>query len=181
MTSQIKIGVSSCLMGNTVRYDGGHKHDRYLSDILGRFFQLIPVCPEVECGMPIPREAMRLEGDPANPRLVTIRNGIDMTGQMFDFCSKKVRDLESEDLCGFIFKKGSPSCGLSGVKVYNRKVPAWSGSGLFAAAMVHHFPLLPVEEEGRLDDPAIRENFIERVFTLRRWKDFLLGEPCLDR
>ena len=181
MTSQIKIGVSSCLMGNTVRYDGGHKHDRYLSHILGRFFQLVPVCPEVECGMPIPRDAMRLEGDPANPRLVTIRDCIDKTGQMLDFCSKKVRELESEDLCGFIFKKGSPSCGLYGVKVYNRKVQARRGSGLFAAAMVHHFPLLPVEEEGRLDDPAIRENFIEQVFTQRRWKDFLMGEPYLDR
>lgn len=181
MTSQIKIGVSSCLMGNTVRYDGGHKHNRYLSDILGRFFQLVPVCPEVECGMPIPRDAMRLEGDPANPRLITIRDCIDKTGQMLDFCSKKVRELESEDLCGFIFKKGSPSCGLFDVKIYNRKVPAGRGSGLFAAAMVHHFPLLPVEEEGQLDDPAIRENFIERVFTQRRWKDFMMAETYLDR
>lgn len=179
MTSQIRIGVSSCLLGEKVRYDGGHKHDRYLTDILGRFFRFVPVCPEVECGMPIPREAMRLEGDPAAPRLVTNRTRIDKTGQMLDFCRKKVVELEDEDLCGFIFKKGSPSSGLYRVKVYNQGVPAKSGSGLFAAAVVRHFPLLPVEEEGRLNDPHIRENFIERVFTLRRWKDFMGGEKSI--
>ncbi|RII27251.1 MAG: DUF1722 domain-containing protein [Geobacter sp.] len=175
MTSQIKIGVSSCLTGNNVRYDGRHKHNCYITDVLGRFFQLVPVCPEVGCGMPIPREAMCLAGDPAAPRLMTIRTRIDTTAQMLEFCNRKVGELESEGLCGFIFKKGSPSCGLSGVKVCNRGVPARRGSGLFAAAMVGHFPLLPVEEEGRLNDPAIRENFIERVFTQRRWMDFMLG------
>ncbi len=181
MDSSIKVGVSSCLLGEEVRYDGGHKHDRYITDILGRFFAFVPVCPEVGCGMPVPREAMRLEGDPAQPRLVTNKTRIDRTDQMLSFCASTVRALEGEELCGFIFKKGSPSSGLFRVKVYSDGMPARSGSGLFAAAVVRHFPRLPVEEEGRLHDPAIRENFIERVFCYRRWKDFLRDEPDLGR
>ncbi len=175
MTSAITIGVSSCLLGEHVRYDGGHKLDRYITDTLGRFFRFVPVCPEVGCGMPVPREAMHLEGDPAAPRLVTINSRIDKTEQMLAYCRQKVRELEREELCGFIFKKNSPSSGLFRVKVYNRGMPARSGRGLFAAAVVEHFPRLPVEEEGRLTDPMIRENFIERVFACRRWKDFLGG------
>jgi len=155
----------------------GHKLDRYITDTLGRCFSFVPVCPEVGCGMPIPREAMRLEGDPTNPRLVTSVTHIDKTGQMLTYCRTMVRELEAEDLCGFIFKKGSPSSGLYRVKVYTNGMPARSGSGLFAAAVVRHFPLLPVEEEGRLNDPDIRENFIERVFSYRRWKDLLLDTP----
>jgi len=176
----ISVGVSSCLLGEHVRYDGGHKHDRYITDTLGRFFCFLPICPEVGCGMPIPREAMRLEGDPDNPRLMTRQSRIDKTDQMLAFCADKLRELEGADLCGFIFKKGSPSSGLLRVKVYGPEgIPAKSGSGLFAAAVARHFPLLPMEEEGRLNDPAIRENFIERVFCCRRWKDFLLGSPGL--
>ena len=176
----IRVGVSSCLLGEPVRYDGGHKHDRYISDTLGRFFSFLPVCPEVGCGLPVPREAMRLEGDPANPRLMTRISRIDRTDQMLAYCSNKVRELESADLCGFIFKKDSPSSGLYRVKVYDGKgVPKKLASGLFAAAVARHFPLLPMEEEGRLNDPAIRENFIERVFCCRRWKDFLHTGPGL--
>jgi uncharacterized protein YbgA (DUF1722 family)/uncharacterized protein YbbK (DUF523 family) len=175
MTTPIKLGVSSCLLGEHVRYDGGHKHDRYITDTLGLYFSFVPVCPEVGCGMPIPRESMRLEGDPAKPRLVSSRTRLDKTEQMLAFCRTKVRELEIEDLRGFIFKKDSPSSGLYRVKVYTNGMPAKSGSGLFAAAVVSHFPLLPVEEEGRLNDPIIRENFIERVFGFSRWKDFLLN------
>ena len=181
MTKTIKLGVSSCLLGEPVRYDGGHKLDRYITDTLGRYFSFVPVCPEVGCGMPIPREAMRLEGDPATPRLVTNKTHIDKTEQMLAFCRSKVRELETEDLCGFIFKKDSPSSGLYRVKVYISGMPARSGSGLFASAVAKHFPLLPVEEEGRLNDPDIRENFIERVFGFRRWKDLLLDKPDLGR
>jgi len=177
MGNKISIGVSSCLLGEKVRYDGGHKHDRYITDTLGRFFRFVPVCPEVGCGLSIPREAMRLEGDPSSPRLVTNRTGIDLTERMLVFCRKKVLELEQEDLCGFIFKKDSPSSGLYRVKVYGGGVPARNGRGLFADALVKHFPLLPVEEEGRLYDMNLRENFIERVFAFRSWKDFLLG-PC---
>ncbi|WP_136523259.1 YbgA family protein [Geomonas ferrireducens] len=175
----IKIGVSSCLLGEKVRYDGGHKHDRYLTDVLGRFFAFVPVCPEVESGMSVPREAMRLEGDPEHPRLITHKTRIDKTGQMLAFCRDKVAALAREELCGFVFKKGSPSSGLFRVKVYRDGMPARSGSGLFAQAMVRRFPHLPMEEEGRLNDPVLRENFIERVFSCRRWKDFLAGNPDL--
>lgn len=177
MTSEIAVGVSACLLGEKVRYDGGHKHDSYITGTLAQFFRLVPVCPEVESGMPVPREAMRLEGDSESPRLVTIRTRMDKTEQMLRFCREKVRQLETEQLCGFIFKKNSPSSGLYRVKVYNSGKPVPSGSGLFAAAVVRHFPLLPVEEEGRLNDPLLRENFLERVFALHRWQLFLSDHP----
>jgi uncharacterized protein YbgA (DUF1722 family)/uncharacterized protein YbbK (DUF523 family) len=170
----IRLGVSSCLLGEQVRYDGGHKHDRYITDTLGRFFELVPVCPEKESGMSVPREAMRLMGDPSAPRLMTIRSGKDLTGQMQSFCDHKLAELTQNDLCGFIFKKNSPSSGLFRVKVYQERngVPFPNGRGLFAAAFCKQFPLLPVEEEGRLYDPVLRENFLERVFCCRRWKDY---------
>lgn len=177
----IKLGVSSCLLGVNVRYDGGHRLDLYITDTLGRYFTIVQVCPEVECGMPVPREAMRLEGDPASPRMVTIRSRIDKSEQMLAFCRTRVRELEGEDLCGFIFKKGSPSCGVSRVKVFGKGPAAVSGSGLFAAAMTGDFPLLPVVEEGQLNDPDIRGNFIERVFAFRRWKDLIQDRPDLGR
>lgn len=181
MTTEIRIGVSSCLLGEKVRYDGGHKHDRYITDVLGRFFTFVPVCPEVGCGMTTPREAMRLEGDPERPRLVTRKSREDKTEQMLAFSRAKVAELEREDLCGFIFKKGSPSSGLFRVKVYRDGMASKTGTGLFAAAVAAHFPHLPLEEEGRLNDPAIRENFIERVFSYRRWKDLLAQGPDLGR
>ena len=167
MESRIKIGVSACLLGKKVRYDGGHKLDRYITDTLGRFFTFVPVCPEVGCGLPVPRAAMRLEGAPLHPRLVTIRDGVDLTEQMLAWCRKTVVELEREELCGFIFKKGSPSCEPFRVEVYNHGMPAGSGRGLFAAAVAGHFPHLPVEEEGRLSDPEVRGNFIERVIACR--------------
>lgn len=172
MASIPKIGVSSCLLGEKVRYDGGHKHDRYLTDVLGPLVSFVAVCPEVGAGLPVPREAMRLEGDPASPRLVTIRSRVDLTERMKEFCREQVELLEGEGLCGFIFKKGSPSSGLHRVKVYGRGAAARRGSGLFAQAVTEHFPNLPVEEEGRLGDPILRENFLERVFAYRRWKEF---------
>lgn len=179
MENPLKIGVSSCLLGERVRYDGGHKHHPHITDILGEYFTFVPVCPEVGCGLTIPREAMRLEGDPAMPRLLTIESRVDLTAQMLAFCSAKVRELENEDLCGFIFKQGSPSSGLFGVKVYHNGLAARSGRGLFAAAVATHFPLLPLEEEGRLGDPARRENFIAQVLGYRRWKDSPANvSPC---
>jgi len=178
MNNSIKVGVSACLLGEKVRYDGGHKHDRYITDTLGRFFTFVPVCPEVESGMPTPREAMRLEGDPAAPRLMTRISRIDKTEQMLAFCRSKVAELEQAELCGFIFKKDSPSSGLFRVKVYDDNgMPKKSGSGLFAAAVAKQLPLLPMEEEGRLFDASLRENFIERVFSYRRWQDFLGNSP----
>jgi len=175
MDEKIRIGISACLLGQKVRYDGGHKHDRYLTDTLGHYLDYVPVCPEVECGLGIPRESLRLVGDPEAPRLVTTRSGADHTGRMLAWADRRIRELEKEDLCGFIFKSGSPSSGMERVKVYNAKGMAEKiGRGVFARAFMSHFPLVPVEEEGRLNDPALRENFIERIFTLKRWRDLLL-------
>lgn len=172
MNETIRLGISACLLGEPVRYDGQHKHDRYLTDTLGRFVEYVPVCPEVECGLGVPREAMRLLGDPAAPRLSTIQTGIDLTERMLSWAARRVRELEGERLAGFIFKSSSPSSGMERVKIYNEKgIPSRSGVGLFARAFMEHFPLLPSEEEGRLRDPVLRENFIERVFALRRWHD----------
>ena len=172
--NRINLGISSCLLGEQVRYDGGHKRDRYLTDILGKYVQWVPVCPEVECGLPIPREAMRLVGDPEAARLVTRKTGVDHTARMSKWATKRLKELEDSDLCGFIFKTRSPSSGYTGVKVYSESgMPSRKGRGLFAGAFVDRFPLIPVEDEGRLNDPKLRENFIERVFVFRRWKDFL--------
>ncbi|MDR3578413.1 MAG: DUF523 domain-containing protein [Oryzomonas sp.] len=166
----IAVGVSSCLLGERVRYDGGHKHAPAITGCLGRFFRFVPVCPETGCGMPTPREAMRLEGDPDAPRLVTHQSRIDLTDQMLAWCRLKVKELEGVDLCGFILKSNSPSCGLFRVKIHNDGKATKNGSGLFAVAVVGHFPLLPVEEEGRLNARCCREEFIERVFDYWRGK-----------
>lgn len=174
MEEKIRIGVSACLLGQPVRFDGGHKHDRYLTNTLGEYLDFVPVCPEVESGFSIPRETLRLVGDPQNPRLVTSRTNIDHTDRMLGWAEKRVRELEAENLCGFIFKSDSPSSGLMRVKVYNAKGMAEKkGVGLFARAFTRHFPLLPVEEEGRLNDPVLRETFIEQIFTLKRWRETL--------
>ena len=171
---KIKLGISACLLGENVRYDGGHKLDRFLTDTLGRYVQYVPVCPEVECGLSVPREAMRLEGDPGSPRLVTIRTRRNMTNRMIRWALKRVVELEKEELSGFIFKSNSPSSGMERVKIYNQKgMPVRKGTGVFARIFMEHFPLLPVEDEGRLHDPKSRENFIERIFTLRRWREVL--------
>ena len=174
MESRIRVGVSSCLLGNNVRFDGGHKLDRFLSDTLGQFVEYVPVCPEVECGFPVPREALRLVGDAANPRLVTSRTNVDHTERMVSWARERVAELEGENLCGFIFKSNSPSSGMERVRVYDSNgVPSKTGVGVFARIFMEHFPLLPVEDEGRLHDMKLRENFIERVFTLKRWRDTL--------
>lgn len=174
MASTIKLGVSKCLLGEKVRFDGGHKHNRYITQTLGQFFEFVPVCPESECGLGIPREAMRLVGDASNPRLITNKTLIDHTEKMSSWAAKRLGALAKEDLCGFVFKKDSPSSGLHRVKVYNDKgQPVKNGRGLFAAAFTARFPRIPVEDEGRLNDPVLRENFIERVFAMKRWREAL--------
>jgi len=179
MTDRIRLGISTCLLGEKVRYDGGHKLDRFLVDTLGRYVEYVSVCPEADCGLPVPREAMHLEGDPDSPHLVTLKTKEDKTDQIIRWARRKVRELEKENLLGFIFKSKSPSSGMERVKVYNTKgmpfykkgAPSKNGVGIFARIFMEHFPLLPVEEEGRLHDPVLRENFIERVFTLARWRE----------
>jgi uncharacterized protein YbgA (DUF1722 family)/uncharacterized protein YbbK (DUF523 family) len=182
MTEVIKLGISSCLLGNPVRYDGGHKLDRFLQATLGQYVQFVPVCPEVECGLPTPRESMRLVGDPRAPRLVAPRSGLDHTERMQAWAAERLEQLAREDLCGFVFKKNSPSSGMQRVKVYNAKgVPANSGSGIFARAFMDRFPRIPVEDEGRLHDPKLRESFIEHIFALRRWRATLSEGKSMGR
>jgi len=172
METTIKIGVSSCLLGNNVRYNGGHAHDRFITGTLGEFVEFVPVCPEVECGLGIPRLTMHLRGDVETPRLVTTKTGEDHTERMVSWAKKRLEELANQDLCGFIFKKNSPSSGMARVKVFNDKgQPVNKGSGIFAGMFMRRFPLIPVEEDGRLNDPILRENFIEQMFTLKRWRD----------
>ncbi|SKA79760.1 Uncharacterized conserved protein YbgA, DUF1722 family [Paucidesulfovibrio gracilis DSM 16080] len=175
MSEQPKVGIAECLLGKNVRFDGGHKLDRYLRDVLGRHVTYVPVCPEMECGMSIPREAVRLVGDPESPRLVTSRSGVDWTSQMQDWAKQRLDALAGEELCGYIFKYGSPSSGMSRVKVYPEKggPPSMKGRGMFAGMFMDRFPLLPVEDDGRLNDPGLRENFIQRIFTTHRWQAVL--------
>ena len=171
---KIKLGISACLLGENVRYDGGHKLDRFLTDTLGQYVEYVPICPEVECGLGVPREPMHLVGDPVSPRLMTIRTKRDMTDRMIQWAKKRVAELDRENLCGFIFKSDSPSSGMERVKVYNEKgVPVKKGIGIFARIFMEYFPLLPVEDEGRLHDPLLRENFVERIFVLKRWREVL--------
>ena len=174
---KIRLGISSCLLGEKVRYDGGHKHDPWLTETLGKYVEYVPVCPEVEMGLSVPREALRQVGDPENPRLVTSRSGVDYTERMRAWARQRAGELEQAGLCGFIFKSKSPSSGMERVKVYDSQgVARKTGVGLFARAFMERFPLLPVEEEGRLHDPRLRENFIESVFVFRRWRR-LLADP----
>ncbi len=178
-TDKIIVGVSACLLGEKVRYDGGHKHDHFITDTLGKFFAYVPVCPEVECGLPVPREPMHLAGDTDDPRLVTIHTGIDHTERMQKWSRDKLDELEGSGLSGFIFKSKSPSSGMRGVKIYRDSAqPVYSGTGLFAAAFMNRFPLIPVEDEGRLHDPGLRENFIERVFVYHRWQELIRKLRC---
>ena len=174
MEGTFKIGISSCLLGNEVRWNAGHKLDKYLTRTLGQFVEYVPVCPEVEVGLGVPRESMRLVGDPENPRLITFKSKTDHTDRMLTWVKKRVKELEKEDLCGFVFKSDSPSSGMIRVKVYNEKgMPHKIGIGMFARAFMEHFPLIPVEDDGRLNDPIIRENFILQIFTMKRWRDNL--------
>ncbi|GFM37778.1 YbgA family protein [Desulfovibrio psychrotolerans] len=181
-TDKITLGISACLLGHKVRFDGGHKLDSWLVNTLGAYVRFVPVCPEVEMGLPVPREALRLVGDPQNPRLITVRGGEDFTGRMREWSQERIRGLHDEGLCGFIFKRASPSSGMERVKVYRdvppeeaKKAgpPVNAGVGIFAAEFMRAFPLLPAEEEGRLNDPALRENFVERIFVMRRWRQLL--------
>ena len=166
-----RLGISACLLGQRVRYDGGHKRDDFLTDLFGKFVQWVPICPEVEVGMGVPRETVRLVGAHAEPRMIAEKSGKDWTAAMNRFAAKRLREINAMELSGYILKKGSPSCGMERVRIYNSKgMPEQRGRGLFATAIMRHQPLLPVEEEGRLNDLTLRENFIERVFAYHRWQ-----------
>lgn len=173
-TAPLRLGISRCLLGDEVRFDGGHKRDNFLTDVFGRYVEWVPVCPEVEAGLGTPREAMRLVGDPRHPRLVTIKSKHDRTEALETMTENRLDLLKELDLSGYVFKRGSPSCGVERVRVYTEHgMPSHNGVGIFARAFVERFPLIPIEEEGRLCDAPLRENFIERVFCYRRYQDLL--------
>ncbi len=177
-SGEIRLGVSSCLLGNHVRHDGGHKRDDFVAGLLSRFATFVPVCPEVEVGMGTPRPSIRLVRIGGEVRLVEPRAGADHTRTMRAWAGRRLAELEREELSGFILKKDSPSCGMERVKVWPERPghpAARDGVGLFAEALRARWPLLPVEEEGRLRDPALREAFVERVFAHRRLHRFLGG------
>lgn len=171
----ILIGVSSCLLGEQVRFDGGHKHQKYLSQKLARFFSFRPFCPEVAIGLGIPREPIRLVMDESGPepiRVVGTKNPtLDVTEALID-CASQQQEWLSQ-LCGYIFKKDSPSCGMERVKAYRKSQPTRQGVGLFAKTVMANNPLLPVEEEGRLNDADLRDSFIERVYVYHRWRQLV--------
>ncbi len=163
---RIKIGISSCLLGRNVRYDGGHRHDLFIAGMLGRYFEWVPVCPEVECGLGIPREAMRLVDGPASLRLVTIRTGIDHTEVMQKWTAEKLKELQRENLCGFICKSRSPSSAIGDVEIYSPSgMLARKGAGIFGGAFMKHFPHVPVIDDSQLHDPVQRKIFLQKVFA----------------
>lgn len=165
----IAVGVSACLLGEKVRYDGGHKRDNYVADVLGRYFRFVPVCPELDIGLGVPRETLRLVRTRDGIRMIAPGSGVDHTATMREYAKRRTRQLRELGLRGYILKKNSPSCGMTRVKTYTEAgMPAPADRGLFAEALMTLLPLLPVEEEGRLNDPPLRENFIVRVFAYDR-------------
>jgi uncharacterized protein YbgA (DUF1722 family)/uncharacterized protein YbbK (DUF523 family) len=175
----IRIGISACILGQEVRFNGGHKLNGFIKETLGAFVEFVPVCPEVDMGLGVPRETLRLVGGKGHPPLlIAPKSGSDHTSKMLRYARKKSGELDKLDLCGFIVQKGSPSCGMERVKVYpgtDGGMPRKDGRGLFTGELMERLPHLPVEEDGRLNDPILRENFIERVFAYQRLKALFSG------
>jgi uncharacterized protein YbgA (DUF1722 family)/uncharacterized protein YbbK (DUF523 family) len=179
--NKIRLGVSACLLGEKVRYDGGHQFNHYVADVLGEYVEFVPVCPEVEVGLPTPRDTLRLiKNKQGEVRLVFPKSSEDITERMESWARERVKHLAKQNLDGFVFKSKSPSSGMERVKVYDSNgVPRKTGSGVFARIFMQTFPLLPVEEEGRLNDPRLRENFIASIFTLQRLRKTLAENHSL--
>lgn len=177
----VRVGVSACLLGEPVRYDQGHKRFRFLTDRLARWVSFVPVCPEAESGMGIPRPTIRLEQHGDSVRVIAPDTGDDHTARLDAFAARRIGDLAAAPLDGYVFKSRSPSCGVFDVPVYRGGMPVRrDASGTFAAAVRDRWPYLPVEEEGRLADPLLRGSFLERVFAAHRWRVFLAEEPDRD-
>jgi uncharacterized protein YbbK (DUF523 family)/uncharacterized protein YbgA (DUF1722 family) len=174
--SEILIGVSACLLREHVRYDGGHKRNAFLLEELAPHVRFVPVCPEVAIGLGVPRETIRLVRRGDGVRLLGSA-GVDQTDAMRRWAGKVMGELCEQDLSGFVLKKGSPSCGLERVRVWDEGAqrPTRSGRGVFAQALVDAMPELAIEEEGRLHDPGLREHFVDRVFGHARVRDFFAG------
>lgn len=182
MPDPIKIGISACLLGQKVRYDGQGAHARHLTGVFGNHFEYHPICPEVGCGMGIPREAVRLVGTLENHRLVGRQTGRDWTDAIRTWANGIWPELEKKRLCGFIFKAKSPTSGFSRIKIYPEsggQPNSYAGIGLFAGMVMKRFPLTPVEDDGRLHDVVLRSNFIERVFVEHRWNRMLDQRPTV--
>jgi uncharacterized protein YbgA (DUF1722 family)/uncharacterized protein YbbK (DUF523 family) len=171
----LRIGISACLLGDEVRFDGGHKRDAFLTEILAPYVEWVRVCPEVEIGLGIPRETLRLVNVGGDARMITTRTAIDHTDTMRAYARRRTEELASAGLRGYVLKKDSPSCGMERVKVYEGTAPARTGVGTYAAILKERFPALPIEEEGRLVDAVLRENFIERVFAYDRLRALFDG------
>ncbi|MGB9357126.1 MAG: DUF523 and DUF1722 domain-containing protein [Acidimicrobiia bacterium] len=167
----LRIGVSSCVIGEEVRWNGGHSRQRYLTDMLGPFVEYVPVCPEVEVGMGVPRPTVRLVREGETIRMIDPKNEVDWTSSMNRLSLSRASELAGEDLSGFVLKKDSPTCGVFRVRIYTDTGVERNGRGLFADALIQRMPYLPIEEEGRLNDARIRENFVERIFAYRRVTD----------
>ncbi len=167
---KIRVGISSCLLGFEVRFDKGHKRDSYINGTLSEYFEFVPVCPEMAIGLGTPREPIRLVGDAERPRAVGVKTaGLDVTEALEAYGLQMSRELH--DISGYILKRASPSCGMERVKLYHaNRMPGGHTSGVYARVFMQAQPLLPVEEEGRLSDPVLRENFIQRVFVYHRWQ-----------
>lgn len=175
LDSCVRVGISSCLLGEAVRFDGGHKKDRYITETLGRYFDFVPICPEVAIGLGIPRESIRLVKQGGDIKAAGVRNtALDVTSALEQFGHETASGLTY--LSGYLLKRGSPSCGMERVKVYSQDArPSGNSRGVYARVLMECQPLLPVEEEGRLADPVLRENFIERVFIYNRWQSLVAG------
>ena len=172
--NKVRLGVSACLLGENVRFDGGHKENHYLTDTLAPFVEWVAICPEVDIGLGTPRESIRLVGTTTTPRLLAPKSGIDLTDKMQKYAQAKVAELVHVNLDGYILKKDSPSCGMERVRLYHENGSASrTGVGVYARVLMEELPDLPVEEEGRLHDPLLRANFITRIFSHRRWREFL--------
>lgn len=174
--ARVRVGVSACLLGEKVRYDGGHKRDDFIAGTLSRFVTWVPVCPEVELGLGTPRESIRLERGAGEIRLLGVRSRTDHTEAMTRYAETRLDALGTERLAGYLLKKDSPSCGMERVKVLGRGgVPTKDGRGVFAARLMRRFPRLPVEEEGRLNDPVLRRSFVVRLYAGLRLRDLFEG------
>ncbi len=173
---KIAVGISSCLLGEPVRFDGGHKNNAYIVKTLGQYFRFIPFCPEMDIGLGVPRESIRLVEQETGIRCVGSKNPeLDVTEQLIACADQQKKWHQS--VCGYILKKDSPSCGMERVRVYRNDQPQRKGTGLYAQQLLTNFPHLPVEEEGRLGDPVLRENFIQRVLIFQRWRTLMEQQP----
>jgi len=179
--NKLRLGISTCLLGEKVRYDGGHKLDAWIKNTLGQFTTFVPVCPEFECGMSIPRPAMHLEGTKENPQLIQTLSKLNLTKQMKNWIKLQIKKLKSQDLDGYIFKTRSPSCGLSNIKIFSplSKLVSTEGVGLYAKQFTQAFPFIPVTDEEKLHDPKYREHFIELIFIMKRWRELILQKKSL--